>query len=174
MNASLTTLERASLVCLVGASASLGGAWVFEFGLGYLPCALCLEQRVPYYFGIPLAFAAVGLTSGGYRRQAGLALLAFAVLFAYGAGLGAYHSGIEWRWWAGPADCSPTGGLELDAAKLLEGFGKTKPPSCIDAALRIFGLSLAGYNALISAGLAALAVMAGYKARFISTGQERG
>ena len=166
MIAELTKPKIAALVALLSAVVALGGAWIIEYGFGYLPCALCLEQRVPYYFGIPLAVGAFFMAGAGLSRQAGLALMAFGLLFAYGAGLGAYHSGVEWGWWPGPDACSGAGGLELDAGKLFDNLGKTTPPSCTEAALRIFGLSLAGYNVLISAPLAILAILAGYKARF--------
>ena len=165
MIAALTTPERAALIVLVGAAATLGGAWIFEYGLGYLPCALCLKQREPYYFGIPLALAAYFLVRGGYLRQGGLALIALALMFIYSSGFGAYHSGVEWGWWPGPSACAATGELATDATSLLEGLGKTTAPSCTEAALRIFGLSLAGYNFLISAALAAIALIGGIKAR---------
>lgn len=165
MIALLTTPKHAALIVLAGAAATLGGAWIFEYGLGYLPCALCLKQREPYYFGIPLALAAYFLIRGGYRRQAGLALIAFSLIFIYSSAFGVYHSGIEWGWWSGPAACSPTGELANNALSLLDGLGKTTAPSCTEAALRIFGISLAGYNFLISAALAAIAMTGGIKAR---------
>lgn len=166
MLAEILKPKNTALIALLGAVVALGGAWVIEYGFGYQPCTLCLEQRVPYYFGIPLALGAFFMAGAGLSRQAGLALMAFALLFAYGAGLGAYHSGVEWGWWPGPDACSSAGGLELDAGKLFDNLGKTTPPSCTEAALRIFGLSLAGYNVLISVFLAVLTFLAGYKARF--------
>lgn len=165
MTASLMTPERAALFVLAGAAATLGGAWIFEYGFGYLPCALCLKQREPYYFGIPLAVAAWFLVRGGYHRQAGLALISLALIFVYSSAFGVFHSGIEWGWWPGPAACSGTGKLETNAMELLESLGKTKAPSCTEAALRIFGISLAGYNFLISAALAVIAGIGGARAR---------
>ena len=165
MLSQLTTPKNAALIAFVGTVATLVGAWVFEYGLGYIPCALCLKQREPYYFGIPLALATIFMVRAGYLRQAGLALIGFAAIFAYSAGFGVYHSGVEWKWWPGPADCAATRALETDAMSLLDGLGKTTAPSCTDAALRIFGLSLAGYNFLISAALAVITFLAGLKAR---------
>lgn len=156
--------ERAALVVLFVSAATLGGAWVFEYGLGYEPCPLCLEQRWPYYFGIPLAFMAYLALASGQPRPAAIGLAGFAVLFAYGTGLGAYHSGIEWGWWTGPADCAPSTGLETDASRLMESFSTSRPPSCTDAAWRFAGLSLAGYNAIISAALTVVAAIGGWQA----------
>ena len=86
-----------------------------------------------------------------------LAFAAIAVAMLWNAGLGAYHSGVEWHWWEGPKDCSgpvsnfgPAGGL----AELIQ---KTRVVRCDEAAWRFLGLSLAGYNVLISLAMAAIA-----------------
>ena len=90
-----------------GGAATILGALVFQYGLGLAPCPLCLEQRIPYYVAIPLAVVvAIAALRGAPRPlvQAGLGLIALAMLF--GAGLALYHAGIEWKWWPGPQDCS--------------------------------------------------------------------
>jgi disulfide bond formation protein DsbB len=82
----------------------------------------------------------------------------------WNAGLGVYHAGIEWQWWAGPQECSGTGasiGPAGGLAKQLESFSVVR---CDEAAWRFLGLSLAGYNALISLALAAIAAYAVAKA----------
>ena len=74
--------------------------------LGYRPCPLCLEQRYPYYFAIPLAvFIILGETVGSRRRVLLAALAVIAALMLWNAGLGAYHAGVEWKWWPGPNTC---------------------------------------------------------------------
>ena len=86
---------------------------------------------------------------------AGFAVIALAAL--WNAGLGAYHSGIEWKWWQGPAECS---GSVVDLGKagdLLSRLDSEKVVRCDDVQWRWLGLSLAGYNVLISLALAALA-----------------
>src|SRR4051812_25493631 len=93
-------------VAIVGGAAILG-AWFFQYALGYMPCALCYEQRYPYYFAIPLALMVLlGEQYGARRRVLQAALLAIAVLMLWNAGLGVYHSGVEWKLWSGPQDCS--------------------------------------------------------------------
>ena len=75
--------------------------------LGYPPCPLCLEQRIAYYVAIPLAaMILLGLSVGSSRKVLMLALLAIAAAMLWNAGLGVYHSGVEWHWWPGPQDCS--------------------------------------------------------------------
>ena len=157
-------------IAAVGAATILG-AWFFQYGLGLKPCPLCLEQRYAYYFAIPLAvMVALGDQVGASRKVLMGALAAIALGMLWNAGLGVYHSGVEWKWWAGPQECSgaleglgSAGGL----ANRLESFNVVR---CDDAAWRFLGLSLAGYNALISAALvviAAWAAAAEWRARTI-------
>ena len=136
------------------ALATILGAWGFQLIGGYVPCKLCLEERIPYYFGIPLALLALAASGTGRGRLARLILLALAALFLYGAWLGLYHAGAEWAWWPGPTDCgggiAPSGSVE-DLAKQMQGI---RVVSCTQASWRLFGLSFAGWNAFISALLA--------------------
>jgi disulfide bond formation protein DsbB len=155
--------RRAAILIGLAAAATIIGAWIFEW-LGYLPCPLCLQQRTPYYVAIPLA----GLTAyvaGFGRRLASLGLALIFLAFLYNAGLGAYHAGAEWRFWSGPSDCAagaaPSSGSVADFRARLNA---TRVISCTEPAIRIFGVSLAGWNVLISAGLAALA-LAGLRGR---------
>lgn len=111
-----------------------------------------------YYLAIPLAaLIALGALKGVSRRLlvAGLVVLALALLA--NAGLGAYHAGVEWGFWQGPTDCS---GPIVDfgnTGNLLDGLNKVKVIRCDQVQWRFLGLSLAGYNALISLVMAALA-----------------
>ena len=152
----------ASIVAL-GAMATILGAWFFEYALGYAPCPLCLQQRIPYYIVIPLAVivAAAALARWPLRwLAAGLAAVALAMLVS--AGLGAYHSGVEWKWWAGPAACGTLG--ELGSGNLLERAQAARIVRCDEAAWRFLGLSLAGWNVLISLALTGIAAMGARKA----------
>ena len=143
-------LGTASVLLLLGA---LG----FQY-FGHLPpCELCMWQRWPH-----AAAAAVGL--GGpllirfwlaERGTAwGIAALA-ALLIAVSGAVGVYHAGIEWHWWPGPQSCTGAafqysgGHLDLNAPVVM----------CDRAAWRLFGISLAGYNALISFALATAAAL---------------
>jgi disulfide bond formation protein DsbB len=147
----------AALAVAVAGAATILGAWFFQYGLGLPPCPLCLEQRIPYYVGIPLA---VIIAAAAYRDTprplivAGLGVLA--LVFLFGAGLAAYHAGIEWKWWPGPQDCS--GPLDpLGSRSLMEQLQDINIARCDEAPWRFLGLSLAGYNVLISLALVAIA-----------------
>ena len=130
--------------------ATILGAWIFEYA-GYLPCELCLLQRWAYYFVVPSSLL-LALFNPPWIRMAllviGLALVASAIF-------GIYHSGVEWRLWAGPQSCS--------SGAISDGLPDLGKPAvmCNEAAIRILGLSLAGWNAVISAGLAVVAFAGG-------------
>lgn len=139
------------------ALATILGALGFEHIGGYLPCHLCLMQRTPYYIGVPVGAATVLAVAIAAPRPLIAALFAiFAALMLYGAGLAVFHSGVEWGFWAGPASCAPSIGV-TSAEDMLNQLQNTHAPSCTDAALRILGLSFAGWNALVSVLLVILA-----------------
>ena len=155
------TPRRAAVGILLVALATIGGALVSEHVFGLVPCKLCLMQRQPYYWGIPLAVAVVVAPARWLRG--GLAVLA--VVFLISAGLGAYHSGVEWGWFLGPSDCGGGSGTAPGAVgDFLSTLNKVRVVSCTEAAWRFLGLSLAGWNALVSLGLAALAIWAASRA----------
>ena len=147
---------RVAAGLILGAAlGTIAGALVFEHVFGLRPCPLCLVQRYPYYAAMPVALA-VAVVSRPALARAGLALLA--LIFLVSAGLGAYHAGVEWGWWQGPSDCAgapvPAPGAVGDFLSQLE---TTRVVSCTEAAWRFLGLSLAGWNVLISLALAAFA-----------------
>jgi disulfide bond formation protein DsbB len=147
----------AAIAIAIGGSATILGAWFFQYVLGYMPCPLCLEQRYAFYFGIPLAVLVVlGEQVGASRKVLLLALFAIAAGMIWNTGLSAYHAGVEWKFWPGPRDCS--GPLDsLGAGSLLRDLQSIHVARCDDAAWRFLGLSLAGYDVLISLALAAIA-----------------
>jgi disulfide bond formation protein DsbB len=148
----------AAAIAAIGLAAILG-AYFFQYVLGLPPCPLCLEQRIAYYVSIPLAaMILLGLSVGSSRKVLLLALLAIAVAMLWNAGLGVYHSGVEWKWWPGPRDCSGAVPNFSAGGSLLDQMNKTRVVRCDEAAWRFLGLSLAGYNVLISLSLAALAL----------------
>jgi disulfide bond formation protein DsbB len=148
----------ASLAVAGIAAATLAGAWFFQTVVGLVPCPLCLEQRYAYYVAVPLAvLVALGAARTAPRGVllAGLAILALVVLA--NTVLGTYHSGVEWGLWKGPTECTgPVGNLG-SAGNLLERLDAVKVVRCDEVQWRFLGLSLAGYNVLISLSLAAIA-----------------
>jgi disulfide bond formation protein DsbB len=138
--------------------ATIIGAYFFQYVLGLPPCPLCLEQRYAYYFAIPLAaMVLLGVSVGSSRKVQIAALVAIAAAMLWNAGLGVYHSGVEWQWWPGPQDCSGATPNFSTGGSLIEQMNKARVVRCDEAAWRFLGLSLAGYNVLISLALAAIA-----------------
>ena len=154
---SLQTVQWLQML-LLASLAIIGVALGFEHIGKYHPCPLCLMERYAYYFAIALAAIGLGLSKSGAGTgwlRAILALIAIGYLI--NAGLGGYHAGVEWKWWAGPNTC--TAALpNLSAGGSLD---LSQPVIRCDAAPWTFaGLSFAGWNAVLSAALSCLALSA--------------
>jgi disulfide bond formation protein DsbB len=146
----------AAFIALLGLL-TIGGFFFFQYVLGYPPCPLCLEQRKAFYVCVPLA--TLLLLGSGYGASRKVLLLGFAVIalaMLWNAGLSAYHAGIEWKFWPGPTDCS--GPIDkLGAGSLLNRLQNIHIVRCDQAAWRLLGISLAGYDVIVSLILAAAA-----------------
>lgn len=159
----LSVVERA-LWCAVAASAIvLLSVHVFERFGGYVPCELCLDQREAHWTALGVAGAGLfsAIVLNAHLAAAGAAGAA-ALVYAISAGLAFYHTGVEYHFWPGPQNCS--GGASLSDLGALASALTDEPaaPSCADAPWRLFGISMAGYNLLISAGLFALMFSAAF------------
>jgi disulfide bond formation protein DsbB len=149
----------AALAITAIAAATLAGAWFFQLVLDIRPCPLCLEQRYAYYLALPLGALASFAAQRHAPRQ--LLMTAFMILMLAALAntwLGGYHAGVEWKFWPGPTDCS---GPLVDfgkAGNLLEQLDKVKVIRCDEVQWRFLGLSLAGYNVLISLAMAIIAL----------------
>jgi disulfide bond formation protein DsbB len=144
--------QRQTLLAVFAVTlAVLLGAWIFEY-FGYAPCELCLMQRFAYYAVIPLSLIFAYLPANIQRT--GLYLVALIMLGSMIFGI--YHSGVEWKFWPGPTTCTGgnLGGGLPDLTK--------KAVMCDQPAIRILGLSLAGWNAVISALVSILAFRKAY------------
>ncbi len=148
-----------ALVILAIATASIAGALIFE-SFGFTPCELCLKERIPYYAAIPIAALAALFAGRGHERLLPAAFAGLALIVLASAGFGAYHAGVEWGFWPGPKECSGVLGRAPTVEAFLSQLQSAKAVRCDAPALRILGLSLAGWNAVISAGLAGFAVVA--------------
>ncbi len=134
----------------------------FEFLGGYAPCPLCSMQRWAYYAGIVVLFAAMALVAERPRFAAFL-FFAVALGFLANAGLGVYHAGVEWHFWPGPDTCAGTQDLPKTAEDLLRGLAEARVVRCDEATWRLFGLSFAGWNVLVSLVLFSLTLQAAFR-----------
>jgi disulfide bond formation protein DsbB len=155
----LFTLRTTSLLIALSALLILAGAWFIEIVLGVKPCPLCLEQRIPYYIGIPIA--ALGFITAQTRPHLSRIVLGLTlIIFAISAGLGFYHTGVEEGLWQGPAGCSGNAITQAPALNdFLKSLDQTRVIRCDEVAMRIAGLSLAAWNGLISSAFALYALI---------------
>ena len=146
-----------ALLVALGAAGALAAAWYFQLVVGLAPCPLCLDQRLPYYVAVPLGLLiALGAARAPERRslwRAGLVVLA--ALMAVDAGIAIYHAGVEWQFWPGPTAC--TGSAPPVVRDIMSALKSTRVPRCDEAAWRMLGVSMAGWNALLALGLTAIA-----------------
>jgi disulfide bond formation protein DsbB len=151
--------EVAAFAVAVGSAAVVAAALFFQHVLAIAPCPLCLEQRKFHYVAIPLALViAVAALKRMPKKYLAVGLAVVGLILLAGAAVAAYHAGVEWKLWAGPADCSGPIASFGKAGSLLEQMQTTSVVRCDEAGWRFLGLSLAGYNGLVSLMLAALAL----------------
>ena len=146
------TRRNLMLLAASGSLALLVGAFVFQF-LGYAPCKLCLWQRWPHAAAI-----AIGVIA--YFQGNRLLACAGALAAATTAAIGLYHSGVEQGWWQGPDTCTSGGGLDKSADELLNQILAAPLIRCDEIAWTFAGLSMATWNAILSAALAAIWIAA--------------
>ena len=130
---------------LLGLAAILLALASQVFG-GLTPCELCLEQRMPYYYGLPLLAVVLVLWNRLPLPVWYVAMLMVAALFVWSTWLGVFHAGVEWGFWPGPTACTGVGeSMDFSALNNL-----TPVIGCDVVQFRFLGISLAGYNALVS------------------------
>lgn len=147
----------AALLALASAGV-LAAALFFQFALGYQPCILCLWQRVPY--GAVLAFSIATLLFRQWKGLGDALLVASGFALFAGAGIAAYHVGVEQHWWAGTSACGATGATPMTLDQLRAQVMAAPVVRCDEVPWSLFGISMAGYNVFISLALAGFAFLA--------------
>lgn len=155
----MMSIRNANGLAFLIPSGLLGGALISQYGFGLYPCEMCMWQRWPHLVAILLALPALVLRSGSMKNllvvAAGLAILVSGLI-------GGFHAGVEYGWWQGLTSCAttlPAGGNMLDTimdAPLVR---------CDVAPWSLFGISLAGYNFLLSVSGAVLILVMMIRAR---------
>jgi disulfide bond formation protein DsbB len=158
-------LSAAAIITIVGAL-TICGFLFFQYVMLLAPCPLCLEQRYAFYVCVPLAAMLwLGAGHGASRKVLILGFVVIAAFMLWNTGLAAYHAGIEWKFWQGPTDCSGPIDKIGSVGNMLNQLQRISLVRCDEAAWRFLGISLSGYDALVSLFLAAAAVL-GAKAAF--------
>lgn len=155
------SLDDPRLPTILLALASVGvlaSALFFQFVLDYQPCVLCIMQRWPYVAVVVFSIAALV-----FRQWKGLGdalLVASGLALLAGSGIAAYHVGVEQHWWAGTSSCGG-GTVVANSLEALRAQVMAAPVTrCDEVAWSLFGVSMAGYNVVISLGLAVFAFVA--------------
>ena len=156
MNSLSPSLAKARALALLAPIVMLAGAYAFQYVGGLHPCEMCWWQRYAHFAAIPLALVAYGVRgraciSGLFAGFAGIAVGVSGLI-------GLFHAGVEYGWWEGLTTCStsPAGGSATD---LLNQIMASPITRCDVAPWHMFGISMAGYNGLLSSA-AALAILA--------------
>ncbi len=156
-------LSHARAVAVLLPTALLGGAIAFQYLGGLAPCEMCYWQRWPHLAAIVLALAAIALRQSA--RQSGALTLLAAIGIAVSGGIGVFHAGVEYGWWEGLTAC--TAGLPGagSGTSTLDAIMAAPLVRCDVAAWTLLGISMAGYNAILSLGgaLAILALLARWR-----------
>jgi len=161
-------LDRWRLCALTASAVMLAIAHAFQTFEHLAPCTLCLRQREVYWVAGTVALVSMVAVRrpGGPRLRAATCWI-LGLIFLWGAAVAIYHAGAEWKFWPGPKSCSGAGVADVDAQALsaLMNGAKIKPPACDKAAWVFLGLSMAGWNALVSLALAGLSGAAALRER---------
>jgi disulfide bond formation protein DsbB len=146
--------KSAGLAFVLGLATILG-AWASQIIGGLFPCELCLEQRMAYYYGLPLLAGVLVLWNRLPLTVWYVAMAIVTAIFAWGVYMGSYHAGVEWGFWPGPTACTGVGeAMDFDALSNM-----TPVIGCDVVQFRFLGISLAGFNALISLAIVALLIV---------------
>jgi disulfide bond formation protein DsbB len=145
----------ATVAFLLGLLA-IAGAWGSQLFGGLVPCELCLEQRLAYYWGLPVLGLALIFWNRLIRPAFYVAMGIAIATFTWGLYIAAYHAGIEYGFWPGPTACTGTG--VAVSFEDLSNINATRVVPCDAVQFRFLGLTLAGYNTLILLAIIAMLV----------------
>lgn len=146
--------SKLGLLAAAGSGALLGGAYYFQYVVGLAPCTMCYWQRWPHMVAIAAGLCAL-LAYARPRLALVLLMVAISGLLVT-AVIGAYHVGVEYRWWPGPQTCSGNIPVGLTADQLKKYLFGAKMVRCDETAWSLWGVSMAGWNVICSGGLAFL------------------
>lgn len=143
----MNRMQRQGAGAALGSALLLAGAFAFQYIGGLAPCPMCLWQRWPHALAVVLG---VLIVTNPHR---GIALLG-ALTMIVSAALGLFHAGVEQGWWQGPTTCSAPSVAGVSPADLLDSILAAPVVRCDEIAWSLFGVSMAGWNAILSAALA--------------------
>lgn len=149
--------SAAAIIVAIGVL-TMAAVYFVQYVMLLAPCPLCLEQRMAFYVTIPLAALLwLGASFGASKKVLVLGFIMIVGFMLWNTGLSSYHAGVEWKFWQGPTDCSGPIDKIGSVTNMLNQLQRISLVRCDEAAIRIFGISLSGYDALVSLFLALVA-----------------
>jgi len=143
--------DKAHWLAFLLPAALLGGAYGSQYIGGLYPCEMCWWQRYPHFAAVAIALVAFGVGNPAFRKM----LVALAALAIATSGIiGGFHAGVEYGYWEGLTACTAT--ISGTGDDLLKSIMNAPLVRCDVAPWTLFGISLAGYNFLLSFGGAML------------------
>jgi disulfide bond formation protein DsbB len=143
----LTDARAAGLLIAAISFSALAGAYFFQYVVGLPPCPLCLYQRIPHAMNVVLGLTAF-IFSGRPKASASIILLA-SLVYMSSASIAFYHAGVEQHWWASFLEAC-TAQIDSASGNLLQQIEQTRAVRCDTIPWQMFGISMAGYNAVLS------------------------
>lgn len=140
------TRKTLCLIAAGGSAALLLGAFAFQYLGGMPPCKMCIWQRWPHGFAVVMGLLALWIPGRVVPMAGALAALTT-------AGIGAYHTGVERKWWEGPNSCTSGSVDGISADDLLNQIMNAPLVRCDEVPWEMFTLSMASWNAIVSFGL---------------------
>ena len=150
----------AALTVTIVSTAALAGAYFFQYVVGLQPCMLCLYQRAPHALEILMGLGAFVLARKGKVKHAAFILLLCAVVYFAEAIIAFYHAGVEQHWWVSFLEACTNPMMSTDPAALLSAIEKAESVRCDAVPWSLLGISMAGYNALLSLAMFAYTLIA--------------
>ena len=144
--------SKLGLVAALGSGALLGGAYYFQYVVGLAPCEMCYWQRWPHMAAIGVGLLA--LACFAWPRLALIFMMMAVMALILTAALGVFHVGVEYHWWTGPQACSGNIPKGLSPDQLRKYLFGARMVRCDETAWSLWGISMAGWNAILSAALA--------------------
>lgn len=160
INSVLTRPTLAAAIVTAVPAVLLAAAFVFQYGFGLAPCVLCIYQRWPYAAIIVIGLAAFVLARRGHAKPAAALIFITALIFIGETLLAAYHVGVEYHWWASAFEGCSTGFDVTGGGSILDKIESTAAVRCDAVAWSLFGISMAGYNAIIAFAMGIYATVA--------------
>ena len=149
-------INRALLICAAMSACLLFGAFLFEYVGGLAPCKMCIWQRWAHGAVVLVALSSL-LISGNIKKKSALFLVFLAAMTS--AAIAGFHVGVEWHLWGGPSGCSVPLGNSGDKTLLVDQLLATPVVRCDEVPWSLFGISMAGWNSILSLDIAGFALM---------------